>query len=288
MGPVPATGKKIGFFAAHSIELNDAGKVVKETLSYDGGTVAGQLGLMPMPHRKAVDTGWTDKPIVVASGSEIEKSNLAAMAKEIEAFNKRDGAGALATAADDVVFSEMSAPADRVGKKEALKGMEDMYKAFPDAKLNVKSSWAAGDYVVTTGTWSGTNTGDSPAMKMKKTGKAVAVQFVEIDKFAAGKTKNIWLFSNGAAAAAQLGLLPPKAAEPKAKPAATSKPEVPKPAATSKPEAAAKPAAAKPETAAKPAATKPETAAKPSAESKPAAPKSAVATPAPKPAAPVK
>ena len=250
-GPVPPTGKKIGLYSAHIIELNDAGKAQKEIMADDGGTMAGQLGLMNMPHRKAVETGWAEKPVVIASGSDGEKANVAAFTKEVEGFNKHDAAGAMGTAADDIVFSELSAPADRVGKKEALKGIEEMFKGFPDAKLDIKSVWGAGDYVVATGTWTGTNTGDIPSMKLKKTGKAVTQQFVEIDKFAAGKTKNIWLFSNGASAAAQLGLLPPPGAAPKGKEA--------KPAAA-KPEA--KPAAARPEAAAKPAA-KPAAAAKP-------------------------
>ena len=250
-GPVPPTGKKIGLYSAHIIELNDAGKAQKEIMADDGGTMAGQLGLMNMPHRKVVETGWAEKPVVIASGSDGEKANVAAFTKEVEGFNKHDPAGAMGTAADDIVFSELSAPADRVGKKEALKGIEEMFKGFPDAKLDIKSVWGAGDYVVATGTWTGTNTGDIPSMKLKKTGKAVTQQFVEIDKFAAGKTKNIWLFSNGASAAAQLGLLPPPGA-PKAKEAkpAPAKPEA-KPT-TTKPEAAAKPAA-KPAAAAKPA-----------------------------------
>ena len=241
MGPVPPTGKKVGFLSAHSIELNDAGKAVKEVMAYDGGTVAGQLGLMPMPHRKVIESGWTDKPVVIASGSEGEKSNLASMLKEVEAFNKHDAAGALGAADDKVVFSDMSAPADRVGKKESQKGIEEMFKAFPDAKLDVKSSWAAGDYVVATGTMTGTNTGDSPAMHLKKTGKAVALQFIEIDKFSAGKTTNIWMFANGAAMAGQLGLIPPPkaGAEPKGKEA---KPPVAKGHAD-KPDSAMKPAA---------------------------------------------
>ncbi|HEY1533934.1 MAG TPA: nuclear transport factor 2 family protein [Polyangiaceae bacterium] len=263
-GPVPPTGKKIGLYSAHIVELNDAGKAQKEIMADDGGTMAGQLGLMNMPHRKVVDTGWAEKPVVVASGSDGEKANVAAFTKEVEGFNKHDAASAMGTAADDIVFSEMSAPADRVGKKEALKGVEEMFKGFPDAKLDIKSVWGAGDYVVATGTWTGTNTGDIPSMKLKKTGKAVTQQFVEIDKFAAGKTKNIWLFSNGAAAAAQLGLMPPPGA-PKGKDA--------KPVAA-KPEA--KPAAAKPEAAAKPAMKPAEPAMKaaaaPAAAAKPATP----------------
>jgi len=263
-GPVPPTGKKVGLYAAHIIELNDAGKAQKEIMADDGGTMAGQLGLMNMPHRKVVETGWAEKPIVIASGSDGEKANVAAFTKEVEGFNKHDAASAMGTAADDIVFSEMSAPADRVGKKEALKGVEEMFKGFPDAKLDIKSVWGAGDYVVATGTWTGTNTGDVPSMKLKKTGKAVTQQFVEIDKFTAGKTKNIWLFSNGASAAAQLGLLPPPGA-PKGKEA--------KPAAA-KPEA--KPAAAKPEAVAKPTTQPAEPAMKaaaaPAATAKPAAP----------------
>ena len=241
MGPVAATGKKVGFLAAHSLELNDAGQAVKEITAYDAGTLAGQLGLVAVPHRKALETGFADKPVVLASGNDAEKTNLVAMSKEVEAFNQHDAAGALATAADTVVFSDLSAPADRVGKKEAQKGIEEFFKAFPDAKLDVKKQWAAGDYVVATGSWSGTNTGDSPALHLKKTGKAVAVRFVEIDKFSAGKTTNIWMFANGVALAAQLGPMPPlkaggeakaKESKPSAAKGPTAKPE---PAATAKP-----------------------------------------------------
>jgi predicted ester cyclase len=241
MGPVPATNKKVGFLAAHGVELTDFGKADKEWLAYDGGTVAGQLGLMPMPHRKVIEAGWADKPVVVATGSDTEKANLAAFGAEVDGFNKHDAAAALASAAADLVFSELTAPADRTGKKEAQKGMEDMFKAFPDVKLDVKNTWSAGDYVVATGTWGGTNTGDMPSAHLKKTGKSVSVQFVEIDKFAAGKTKNIWIFSNGAAVAAQLGLMNPK--EPKG--AKEAKGAVEKPAAKpAAPAPAVKPAAA--------------------------------------------
>jgi predicted ester cyclase len=211
-GVVPPTGKKVGFLAAHGVEFNAAGKADKEWMAYDGGTVAAQLGLSPAPHRAALEKGWAENPVVIASGSDAEKANVAAFNKEIEAFNKHDTAGALGSAADDLVFTELTAPADRTSKKTALKGVEEMYKAFPDVKLDVKSVWDAGDYVLAVGTWSGTNTGDMPAAHLKKTGKAVSVQFIEIDQFAAGKTKHIWIFSNGAAMAAQLGLMPPPGA----------------------------------------------------------------------------
>ncbi len=289
MGPVPATNKKVGFYAVHQIDFNDSGKAVKELMGYDGGTVAGQLGLMPMPHRKVVETGWTEKPIVIASGSDVEKANVATITGEIAAFNKHDAAGAIASAADDLVFSEMSAPADRTGKKESLKGIEEMFKAFPDAKLDAKSIWGAGDYVVSTGTWTGTNTGDMPAMHLKKTGKSVTLSYVEIDKLVAGKTKNIWIFQNGAAAAAQLGLMPAPKADAKGKDA---KPVAAKPTPEAKPTAAAAKPEAKPAAEAKPAmmapAAKPAAAAAPAVKA-PAAPAvKAPAAPAAKPVTPSK
>ncbi|HEV8245699.1 MAG TPA: ester cyclase, partial [Polyangiaceae bacterium] len=133
-----------------------------------------------------------------------------------------------------------------------------------DVKLTVDKSWAAGDYLVSEGTFSGTNDGDIPSMKVKKTGKKVSARFLEVDKIQGGKFKNQWIFDNGMAFAMQLGLVPPPGAKPDAKGA---KPD----AKAAKPDAKAAPAAtkaeAKPE--AKPAAAKPE--AKPAAA--PAKPK---------------
>lgn len=247
MAPVPPTGKKIGIVVAHVLELNDAGKVVKETMASDGGTMMGQLGLVQMPHRKALDAGWAEKPVAVATGSEVEKANLATMSKELEAFNKHDAAGTLGSAADNLVFSDLSSPADRIGKKEAIKGAEEMFKGFPDAKLDVKSSWAAGDYVVWSGIWSGTNTGDMPSMKLKKTGKAVSLHFVEIDKIIGGKTTNVWMFQNGAAAAAQLGMLPAPKLPPPPKASASAAKAEPAKAEPAKAEPAKAEAKPKPE-----------------------------------------
>jgi predicted ester cyclase len=243
MGEVPATNKKVGFLAAHGIEFNEAGKAEKEWLAYDGATVAGQLGLMPMPHRKVIDAGWSDKAVVVASDSEEEKANLATFNTAVENFNKHDAASALQSAADELTFSELTAPVDRTSKKEAVKGMAEMFKAFPDVKLQLKSVWAAGDYVVATGSWGGTNTGDMPLAHLKKTGKPVSVQFVEIDKFAAGKTKNIWIFSNGAAVRKQLGLIAAKTGKPSVAKAEAGAPTAPKSAPSGKPPAPAKPPA---------------------------------------------
>ena len=217
-GEVAATNKKIGYLAVQHVQTTPDGRLVaKERFMYDGGTFMSQLGLSPMPARKALEQGWADKPSLVSSGSDAEKANLAALGAYTAAFNKHDATALAATLTDDVVFSDLSAPADRVGKKEVSKSNEEMLKGFPDAKIDQTTAWAAGDYVVSTGRFSGTNTGDMPSMKLKRTGKAVNVEYYMVTKLAAGKVKNSWLFSNGMAFAGQLGLLPaPKAAKPAA------------------------------------------------------------------------
>jgi len=215
-GEIPPTHKKIGYLAVHHVQTTPDGRTVaKERFTYDGGTFMSQLGLSPMPGRKPLEQGWAEKPSLISSGSEAEKANLALLGAFTAAMNKHDAAGLAALSTDDIVFSDLSAPADRVGKKEVQKSDEEMFKAFPDLKIEQSAAWAAGDYVITTGRFLGTNTGDMPSMKLKKTGKAVNVEYYMVAKVAAGKVKTSLLFSNGMAFAGQLGLLPPpKAAAP--------------------------------------------------------------------------
>jgi hypothetical protein len=206
----------------------------------------------------------------MATGSDVEKANLASAAKGLEAFNKHDIPALMASCADDVVFSEAASPVDRVGKKAVEKSHQELFKAFSDVKLEIAKSWAAGDYLVFEGSFVGTNDGPMPSAGIKKaTGKRVSARFLEIDKIVGGKLKNIWIFDNGMSFAAQLGLLPPP---PAPKPAAAAKPGAAPAAASAGAPAAAKPGA--PAAAAAPAAAP---AAKP-------APGPAPATPAAKPA----
>jgi predicted ester cyclase len=191
--------------------------------------------------------------------------------------------------ADDVVLSELAAPADRVGKKEVMKGWKETWKGMSDAKIQHTSIWAAGDYVVATGSFSGTNDGPLPSAKVwTKTGKPVNVQCLEISKIEGGKIKKHWTFSNGLAFAAQLGLLPPeKKAKPTpaAKPVADNKAAAPAMAPAAQKAAAPAPVVQKASTPATPAAPKAGTPAAP-AQPAPAAPPAAPVKPVPAPAAP--
>jgi predicted ester cyclase len=303
-GEIPATNKKIGYLIGHAVEIQ-GGKAVHERQFADAHTLLGQLGLAPGPVRKVMEQGAAEKPVVIATGNDAEKANVEAYKKYTEAFGKHDAAAVDALLADDFVFSDQTSPADLVGKKEATRGMKEIWKAMSDVRMDPTSAWGAGDYVVSIGTFSGTNDGPLPSMKLyKKTGKHVAVNYLSVAKLSGGKLKNEWVFSNGMAFAAQLGLLPPeKGAKPGdkdkgAKPTAATPPGpgAAKPAAPGTPGAAtpaAKPEAAKPATpgAATPAPAKPAAAApaKPATAAAPATPGAAAAPAKPAtPAAPAK
>jgi ketosteroid isomerase-like protein len=284
-GEIAPTNKKIGYLMLQHITLTPDGRqIAKERFIYDGGTFMSQLGVSPAPARKALEQGWAEKPALVSGGSDAEKANLAALAAWTGAVNKKDVPALTALMTDDVVFSDLASPADKVGKKEVQKSHEEMIKAFPDAKIDQTAAWAAGDFVVSAGRWSGTNTGDMPSMKLKKTGKAVNVEYYMVTKFAGGKVKANWLFTNGLAFAGQLGVLPQPKAAP-AKPGAKD----PKAAAPATAPGASKDAkAATPATPATPASKDAKGSATPATPATPAAPAKdakAPATPA-TPAAP--
>jgi predicted ester cyclase len=207
---MPATNKKFGVLIAQAGELDASGPVIDDRLYMDAGSFLGQLGLNPGPHRPLLEPSAT-KEVVLASGSDEEKANLALVARNFELFNQHDAKG-LVGIMTDVVFSDGAAPADVVGKKAVKKAFDDLFQGFHDVKLSIDKSWAAGKYVVSEGSFSGTNDGNMPSMKLKKTGKRVSVRVLELDEVSNGKLARQHIFDNGLAFAMQLGLLPPPGA----------------------------------------------------------------------------
>ncbi len=207
--PVKATNKPVGLLMAHTVTWDSTGTMAAHDAGYvDEGTIQSQLGLSSNPSRPVEKATGAPAMVVIAKGDDTEKQNLAAAQAVFDALNKHDLKGLEATMADSYKSITVAEPKDQ-DKKGALASTKDMFTAFPDVKITPVTSWAAGDYVVTAGTFDGTNTGDMPAMKMKKTGNKVSAHFLEIFQFENGKVTNDWLFFNGAAFSAQL-MAPPK------------------------------------------------------------------------------
>ena len=204
--PMKPTGKPIGLLIAHVVDLDPTGShAVRDAAYVEQATIAAQLGQSPAPARKAEKPTGAPTQVVIAKNDETERTNIAATRKSFDDLAKRDFKAIDAATPADYKFIEIGRPKD-LGKKEAMAGMKEMLGAFPDVTFTPSAMWAAGDYVVIEGTFNGTNTGDMPSMGLKKTGKKVSSRFLEIIRYENGQPKEDWLFYNGAAFAAQLGL----------------------------------------------------------------------------------
>jgi predicted ester cyclase len=203
---IPATGKPIGFYQAHLAETDASGsKVVKEEFYSDSGTMMAQLGLNPAPSRPVATSRSAAPAVILAAGTPAELSNVELLRAQMAAYNTHDVKGMDTFNSPDFVYHDMTMPADQTAK-ESSASTANFFKAFPDAKLVPGPAWGAGNYVVMTGRFEGTNTGAMPAMGIKKpTGKTVSVRYLDITRWEGGKLKEEWLFYDGMTMARQLG-----------------------------------------------------------------------------------
>jgi predicted ester cyclase len=207
MGEIPPTNKKVGFFVAHVVEMNEKGEAIRDWHFMDGATLMGQLGLNPQPHRPVVEKAAASPVIAIASDSQTERDNVAAWkADATKCSETHDAVGSHMSMVDDVVWFEAPYPMD-LDKKGLIASLEEMFKGFPDIKGEFPTVWGAGDYTVAIGTIQGTNTGDMPSMKLKATGKPMKLTFIEFNHRPGGKVTKGWVFYDSMAMAGQLGLL---------------------------------------------------------------------------------
>lgn len=182
------------------------GAVVKERQYADNTTLLAQLGVIKAPTRPVMAAATGAPTVVVSTGSDTERANVETFRANMKAFNDHDVKTLADMNAADGVFHDYTQPKDVDGKGN-IAALGELFKGFPDAKVEAATSWGAGDYVVTEGTFSGTNTGAVPTMGIKKpSGKSARVRFLEITKIEGGKIKEDWLVFDSAAFAAQLGL----------------------------------------------------------------------------------
>lgn len=222
-----ATGKKVGLIGAQYVVWGADGKIKSDLHFIDQTSMAGQLGLLPpnVPFRPLVESGVVEPVVVLATASQAEQDAVAAHRKGQAALNAKDIKTLEeldAQVADDLVFHINSFPADITGKADYQKMFGAFLSAHPDMKSDGDDIWAAGDFVIHQSTMSGTNTGEMAMgdMKTPATNKSWKLATLEIERYEGGKQKEAWIFWNGMAFAAQLGLIPapgeaPKPEEPK-------------------------------------------------------------------------
>lgn len=196
------TSKKIGHLMFHRLTSNDANKATEEWSYADPASMMGQLGVSPKglpPGRATIEKGLDGAPIIVVTADDAqEKTNTETVDKLVAALDAGKIPDALALFAPDVVISDQANTSDIVGTKQIETVYKSAFAALTNRKHAFTGSWAAGNYVVKTGTFTATSKG-----------KPITTDLAQIFVLKDGKITQNWIFQNGMQLATQLGLVTP-------------------------------------------------------------------------------
>jgi steroid delta-isomerase-like uncharacterized protein len=123
-----------------------------------------------------------------------------------EVVNGRDSAAAGELIADDIEFTDPTAPGGRLhGKVEVGQFIGTLLTAFPDFHMTVEDGVIVQDNRAVTrwiarGTHTGSFAGESPS------GRSVTVEGADIFTITAGKIQKMWVYLDTASLAQQLGI----------------------------------------------------------------------------------
>lgn len=126
-----------------------------------------------------------------------------------DTFNAHDIEGFADVLADDVVFKAPGGVQGR-GKHACAESYAAWFRAFPDARVDVRHAHFIDDVVVEEGAFTGTHTGVlyGAAGNIPPTGRAVSVDYVNVLRFKDGKHVSFSLTFDRLAMLEQLGLAP--------------------------------------------------------------------------------
>ena len=205
-GELPPSDKKVSLLGIELAQLAPDKLAIAQSWRFiDMGTLLSQIGMSKVPHR-GVTAAPTARPTVVnASDGQTEKGNLDIYQQMIGAFNHHDVKAATALLAKNVRDIDASADGDRdLGGETAF--LSGLFRAFPDINWQPTDVWAAGDYVVSTGSLTGTNQAAAPPWLPTRTDKPIHVTVAEVVQFKDGKAVMDWRVYNSAAVTEQLGV----------------------------------------------------------------------------------
>lgn len=184
------TKKPISFYLGHVIGTDPQGKLVRDIAFWDAKTVEAQR--TGKPGVRALAKPLPTKISLISKDDAAEKANLETFTKMMEASENRDLVAFGDKIADDVVWSVQNRPTD-LTKAEIIAGIKTRLEKT-DLHYKLDHAWAAGDYVASIETVSGTATADSPDKKIKK-GDKIERQLLAIHRFANGKLAQVWVFA---------------------------------------------------------------------------------------------
>ena len=126
----------------------------------------------------------------------------------VEATNSKDIDKAISLFSDDCIFEDVAPGIVCRGKEELRKFYKEVFSAFPDFNVELKSSFASGNQLCSEMILSGTHKGKMPDMPMEPTGKHWSVQSVRVDELREDKVYRTRVYFDMASLLQQIGVMP--------------------------------------------------------------------------------
>lgn len=197
---VKGTEQPIGHFGLSIVKFNQDGKVASEHRYGELGTVMTQVGGKAKP--RPIPEIPKGPETILAKGD--EEKNLAVAKSALTALENKKDADFTSALTDDIEHDGMFHLETTKGKAEATKFFKSFTTAFPDAKFEVNSALAIGDYVIAESMLKATHKG--PLGTIAATKKPVAIHLADVFKIKDGKIARVWTYQNSLELQHQLGL----------------------------------------------------------------------------------
>jgi ketosteroid isomerase-like protein len=194
----PVTVKGLGMFW-----IDQAGLVADTHLFFDAGAILAQLGAAP----KGVEAflpaaGPASTDVVLATGAESEKQNVAMVNASWDAFEARNEAGYLASIADDIEVFRLDRAAPERGKAERKRFFK-WAGGISSLSQTPHNAWGVGSFVVEEYSVTGVHAGK--LTDASASGHALRLHYADIDEIKDGKIVRTWTYGNSLELYAEVG-----------------------------------------------------------------------------------
>lgn len=210
----PPSGRQMGVAGVSISTIDDDGLIREERRYFDAPTITSQLDPKAKPgtFRSAMTLPTAPPEIVVSRGTPVEAKALEVTRNVYAALEGKKEADLLAMVTDTSSIDDYTMPATENGTKGVKQYVDGFWTTFPDATESWPLQFAAGDYTVREGAFTGTQKGAMGAVK--PTNKTGTLHFVDVLQVKDGKVAHMDSFANGAEMLVALGVMKPVGQQP--------------------------------------------------------------------------
>ncbi|MBI1852191.1 MAG: nuclear transport factor 2 family protein [Planctomycetes bacterium] len=203
--PIPGR-QPVGHEGLLFYRFHPSGLIAEEHRYLDGLTPMAQMGTLGSVPPRALPALPAQMKSHVAKGSSVESENAATVTASFAAFDSKSESAFLSTLADDAIVDELILPQPFVGKQNVKAWFETWGRAVPDARSEITTVSAVGEFVLVETLVRGTLEG--PLGCLVASSKPFAVHRAAIVQVRDGKLTRLSGFMNAKELAGAVGQWP--------------------------------------------------------------------------------